>query len=748
MSPIFRHSAVKISLLAALVLGVALLIGTPFASRQELDRTARLLGPGGMEVHFTQDLTDTSMSAVRQGEAVYPASFDGDVRDLPQIGPSEKSVAPEFDRVAITGGDPNFVDPVLQTSDAPNAMPAASVSFAGLDLTNWGAGWPPDTQGDVGPNHYIQAVNTSIGIYNKSGSQLAAFTFDTLFTGTGTSCDADNNGDPVVIYDRISGRWIVADFGWTNTGSGPYYMCFAVSKTADPVSGGWWFYALRADDSSHPWLNDYPKIGAWHDGFYMTANMFDCLTSTCSSASYKGVRVWAIRRDEMINGQALNVQLADLGSAYYSLLPSHANLATPPAGTPNYMMSAQTSTAMYTWKLAIDFNNVANSTLTGPLSTSIASWSTPSNVPQLGSSITLDTLGDRLMAQLQWTNIGGTTALWATQSVSTSSRAGIRWYEFRNLSGTPSVFQSGTYSPDSTHRWMGSLAVDSQGNMAVMYSASSSSINPQIRYAGRLAGDAAGTLGQGEATLIAGTGSQTTYNRWGDYAAMSVDPTDGCTFWFTTEYYISTGTNWQTRVGAFTFPGCSGGPTPTPGPTATATPTPVPPTSTGYRSPSANAALSGGDNNGYQTNPVNAYQNDSVFAVDTNSGNGTSTSCTSTAKDKHRFSTFSFGLSSGTIQGIEVRLDARVDATGGSPKICVQLSWDGGVTWTTAKQTATLTTSEASYILGGPTDTWGRSWLAAELADGVFMVRVIDVASNTSRDFSLDWVAVNVYYAP
>ncbi|MCB8944256.1 MAG: proprotein convertase P-domain-containing protein [Ardenticatenaceae bacterium] len=567
-------------LFVAVVFGIWLLVAVPSQSTPETavsqDTAVQLLAPGGEGgiVEFALNPNDTTISEIQQGTTAAAASYNGDVRDLPQVGPAEKSLGVEFELFGQDRSNPNFIDSVRQTTAGLEAIPSPSQSFAGLDLQNWGAGWPPDTQGDVGPNHYIQAVNTSIGIYSKTGQQLAAFTFDTLFDGTGTSCDADNNGDPVVLYDNVSGRWIISDFAWTNTQNGPYYECIAVSKTADPVSGGWWFYGLRADDASHPWLNDYPKMGAWHDGIYMTANMFDCLTSTCSSASYKGVRIWALNRDNLINGQPINYQLVDLGSAYFSLLPANAKTTMPSAGTPNYLMSLQTTSTMYTWKMSIDWNNSANSTLTGPVSTSIASYSNAGSVPQGGSSTTLDSLAGRLMAQLQYSKVGSTESLWVTHSVSSGGVAGIRWYEFRNLSGTPSVYQQSTYSPDSTHRWMGSVAVDSQGNMAVGYSASSASINPQIRYAGRLASDPLNALSQGEGTLIAGTGSQTSYNRWGDYSAMTVD-VDGCTFWYTTEYYTTTGTNWQTRIGSFAFPGCSGGPTPTPGPTATATPLPT-----------------------------------------------------------------------------------------------------------------------------------------------------------------------------
>jgi hypothetical protein len=178
---------------------------------------------------------------------------------------------------------------------------------------------------------------------------------------------------------------------------------------------------------------------------------------------------------------------------------------------------------------------------------------------------------------------------------------------------------------------------------------------------------------------------------------------------------------------------------------------PAPPVATGLRSPTANAAVtsSAGDNNGFQTSPANAHAGDGLFAVDTNSGTGTSTSCTNNGKDKHLF--YNYGLSippGSTIKGIEVRLDAKVDSTSGSPKFCVQLSSNGGASWTAAKSTARLATSGATYMLGSATDTWGRSWTVGDLADAGFRVRVISVANSTSRDFSLDWIAVRVTYQP
>lgn len=200
--------------------------------------------------------------------------------------------------------------------------------------------------------------------------------------------------------------------------------------------------------------------------------------------------------------------------------------------------------------------------------------------------------------------------------------------------------------------------------------------------------------------------------------------------------------------------GVAATPTNTPVP-PTATNTPVPPTptntpvsgNTGLQSPSANAAQTGGDNNGFQTSPTNGYANDGLYAVDTNSGNGTSTSCTNAKKDKHLYYNYNLNVPAGAaIDGIEIRLDGKVDSASNAPKFCVQLSWDGGTSWTTALSTSTLSTTELTYLLGGSANTWGRTWSSTDFSNTNFRVRIIMVASSTARDFSLDWVAVNVYY--
>ena len=191
--------------------------------------------------------------------------------------------------------------------------------------------------------------------------------------------------------------------------------------------------------------------------------------------------------------------------------------------------------------------------------------------------------------------------------------------------------------------------------------------------------------------------------------------------------------------------------TSTPTATATRTPTPTPISgNTGWLSPSANAAVTtnSGDNNGLQTSPTNAYADDGIFAVDTDSGTNTNTTCTNTGKDRHVYFNYGVNLPVGaTVKGIEIRLDAKADATTGAPKMCVEISWNGGTTWTAATTSAAFTTVEATYVLGTATDLWGRAaWTTTELNNTNLRVRVVSISSNNARDISLDWVAVRVNY--
>jgi len=251
-------------------------------------------------------------------------------------------------------------------------------------------------------------------------------------------------------------------------------------------------------------------------------------------------------------------------------LPSDLDGSTPPpAGSPNYFVAFDFNTLnrLQLWKFHADFVNPGNSTFIGPTFIPVTAFAEACGggacVRQRSTSQRLASLGDRLMYRLAYRNFGSHESLVVNHSVTVGSRTGVRWYELRNPGGTPVVFQQATYSPNSQYRWMGSIAQDQSGNMALGYSVSASNLFPAIRYTGRLASDPLGTM-QPENSIMAGSGSQTQFlNRWGDYSSMSIDPTDDCTFYFTTEYLKSSGTfNWSTRIASFKFPGCGAPATP------------------------------------------------------------------------------------------------------------------------------------------------------------------------------------------
>ncbi len=424
-------------------------------------------------------------------------------------------------------------------------------------------------------------MNTSIGIYDKpTGNRLAVFTFNTLFStaATGTPCDNSNQGNPVALYDALSDRWIVSDFAWSNYTSGAMYQCMAVSQTSDPINGGWAFYAWQTASGGK--IPDYPKLGIWPDGIYMSANIF----GTTGSQAFQNAQVWAFNRTEMESGTTAHVVSFNLpqkigATSLFGLLPSNlrTNGSPPSAGTPNYFTSIYGTFAARVWKFHVDYGVPANSTLTGPSNVTISSFSAgPGSVPEkTGNNI--DTLSYRLMMQNQYQNANGVESLWITHTVGNGGSpnvAQLRWYQLNVTGGTvvtAGPVQQGTWAPDSKNRFMPSLALDKNGDMALGYSVSDSTMFPAIRYAGRLANDPFGTLGQGETSLIEGTGFQcckfsdgSTNTRWGDYSTMTIDP-DGCTFWYTNEYYDSAPAtlaqdNWKTRIGSFKFAGCTPNP--------------------------------------------------------------------------------------------------------------------------------------------------------------------------------------------
>jgi hypothetical protein len=522
---------------------------------------------------------------------VGPVSQDLDLRMLPYIPPGKQQEEHRLTRYRQTQshGKTDPVRAVKQSTQAA-AMPTPIATFAGMNSTQSGCGClPPDTHGDVGPIHYIQSVNSSIKIFDKAGNPLNGTngtTYNSFFSALDptTPCRNFNDGDGFILYDQLADRWLVSDFAFPPNGA-PNYQCIGVSKTSDPVAGGWWLYAVQVDALNPTWLGDYPKFGLWPDAYYFSVNLFDQVTS-----AFEGVRLFALPRSAMINGTgapnagavAFTILPAALGDSYSLEPATFRSGSAPPAGTPEYFLSVDSpaaadvvQTKVHAWKFHVDFVTPANSTVgLGASHTPNADitvdpfvdafTSTYLIVPQNGTTVKLDTLGDKIMTPLVYQNRAGTESLYASQTVNNNQNGtgptGIRWYQFdvtgSTLPATPAQQQTFTNGGDGIWRFMPSIQVDAQGNMAIGYAASSSTLEPAIRYAGRLVGDAANSLAQGEAVLIAGGGHQThSSGRWGDYSGMSIDPTDNLTFWHTNEYYsVTSSASWNTRIGRFKFP--------------------------------------------------------------------------------------------------------------------------------------------------------------------------------------------------
>ncbi len=514
-------------------------------------------------------------------EPVAPADTTG----MPPAGPLEPAGSGEqvrpplgiLPRHAQTLDAVEVQDPVVQESPGQGTMPLPLMNWEGIAAVNVGNVFPPDTNGQVGPDHYVQMVNASgvgsqVRIWDKAtGTQLYDFGMNNLWP-VGSRCRTYGYGDPVVVYDQMAGRWVLTHF--TYPPSAPYNECIAVSKTGVPTNdpNDWWLYTFDVHNTK---FNDYPKIGVWPDGYYMSANQF--------TSFWAGAGVWVFERDKMLNGQSARMQYFDvwnLNPNYSGLLPSNLMGDTlPPTGAPDYFMAVDmnwsgANDVMHIFEFHTDWNVPANSSFTLVQDLVVApfdwSFSAPdgAEVPQPDTSQGLDNLSDRIMMHLWYRNYGDHESLVVNHTVDAGSdHHGVRWYEIRGGAvnttlADASIYQQGTYAPDNLHRWMGSIAMDHVGNMAVGYSVSSNAVYPSIRYAGRLASDPLGTLPQAESEIIAGSGSQTgadSYGRgrWGDYSAMSVDPVDDCTFWYTQEYVETTGArSWQSRVASFKFPNC------------------------------------------------------------------------------------------------------------------------------------------------------------------------------------------------
>jgi hypothetical protein len=540
---------------------------------------------------------------------VGPVCISTDLRDLPYIPPARqilkqrlipyprvKTGAPSID----TSRFAQLPTLIMEILRPVSMMPPPMLTFEGISFVKSGideAG-PPDTNGDVGPNHYVQVVNQAFKVFDKNGNRLRGpTTFNSFFAPLGsTPCANENQSDPVVFYDQIADRWVITNLAFPGFPGTSFWECIGVSRTGDPVAGGWCFYALQHDPAHPNRLGDYPKFGLWPDAYYLTMNEFT------NNRTFNGVRVYALDRASMIAGGPANAvgftieTLTGLGCAA-SLVPASFRAgALPPVGRQEFLLAIGRCGIVQSdvpgWLFHVDFINPNNSTL------GIGSDHSPNAhitvnefvsagmdfaVPQLGTEQGLDTLGDRMMTPVVYQNRNGTESLWADHTVIVTLPNGptaIRWYQFDVSGGNfplePVQQQDWSNDNDGLWRWMPSIAVDENGNTAIGYSTSSATIFPSIRYAGRLATDPLGNLSQGEAIMTNGGGSQTGGSRWGDYTMTTIDPSDGMSFWHTNEYYMTTSDrNWSTRVGKFQFPAVGPRPTPTPRPHPTETPHPT-----------------------------------------------------------------------------------------------------------------------------------------------------------------------------
>ncbi len=486
-----------------------------------------------------------------------------DLRDLPvvsgwQAGDPIKEIPRRRTRpVEIKEKPEARLDPLLDlqfTNEDGFTQMTPILNFAGQGYTGVN---PPDTVGDVGQDYFIQSINGGGGalyvVYNKSDGSVAAGPFSMESLGSG-AC-ASGLGDPIILYDQLAGRWMISEFS-----SAANVLCVYVSQTGDPISGGWYNYVF-----STPSFPDYPKYGVWPDAYYVGTN-------ESSTALY------ALDRASMLVGAAATSQrftVSDLsGFGFQMVTPADLDGASgPPAGSPGIFMRHRddevhsggtdpSNDFLEIYEFDVDWNNSANSTLTGPINIAVTDFDSSlcgltsfACFPQPGSSTTLDPLREVVMFRLAYRNFGSHETLVGNlvTDVNGNDRGGIRWFELRKSGASWGLHQEGTYSPDATNRFMAAIAMDGSGNIAMGYNVSSSSVAPGLRYVGRLSTDSLGSMPQGEFTIINGSSANNS-NRYGDYSSMSIDPVDDCTFWFTGMYNPS-GT-WATRVATFSFEEC------------------------------------------------------------------------------------------------------------------------------------------------------------------------------------------------
>ena len=492
-------------------------------------------------------------------------------------------------------------DPLVKPPNYSGAMAPPLLTFEGLGVKDnkvvLGVRFrPSDSNGDIGPNHYVETVNSVYRVFDRSGVPLMPpMKYSTLFASLGEPSSANDDGDPIVRYDQMADRWVITLIvisEWLKT-NGPAHEVVAISKTGDPT-GQFYVYDFPMPNDN---LNDYPKLGIWPDAYYLSINQFN------HDFEFTGAGVFAYDRAKLLAGDptagAIFFDLQSFTNFPNGLLPSDLDGPPPEAGTPNTfacLISDQISgqkpgendrghsTAgadeepspapghlpfgLRLFDFTADFAHRDNSSFVEKQLIVTAPFrifdGDSDLISQRGTTNGLDSLSDRLMYRMQFRHFGDHESLVVnhTVKVDPNGRAGVRYYELRRFPPAGPFFlqDQGTHAPDSESRWMASVALDWQGNLAAGYSISGRDMFPSIRYAGRVGGDAAGGLNMSEATLYAGSGSQLGSEtqiglRWGDYTMMAVDPMDESTFWYVNQYYTNFDiAGWHTRIGSFRFP--------------------------------------------------------------------------------------------------------------------------------------------------------------------------------------------------
>jgi hypothetical protein len=469
-------------------------------------------------------------------------------------------------------------DGALQATNGPQAsplIPAPLLTFEGLaNSDNPFMLSPPDPNGEVSPNFYVEMVNVVFAVYSKTGTRLLGPTLlGDLWNGFAVPDCTDLSGDPVVLYDQLEDRWLLSQF----TTRGPtFYNCVAVSQTGDPT-GAYFRYAFTTGVN----FPDYPKYGVWSNAYFLSTREF------APDNSFAGDGAYALERDKMLAGDPSARMVKFLltpGTTPYltgdGLLPGDIDgTRRPPAKSPELFVGSMDAGAFYgapfdalnVFQFSLAWSNTPTASFTLAAQLPVAEFDSifpcsPGSrncIPQPGTSNKVDILSyrQRPTFRLAYRNFGTYETLVTNQSVEASPGvAGVRWYEIRRVGNQISLYQQGTYAPaDGVNRWMGSIAMDKRGDMALGFSVSNATtVFPGIRYTGRLQGDPLGQMTLGEGVLINGSGSQLVSARWGDYTDMTVDPTNDCTFWYVNEYYqVSSARGWQTRIGSFNLPGCA-----------------------------------------------------------------------------------------------------------------------------------------------------------------------------------------------